>query len=530
MDGPTRSISWVSTKTGQQSVAEVVDSNLPKLAHRSPTVRSQSIRSGTSEPPKPKVPVSLARRLLFPSLPSTTPLPPILTLGLSEDDSALVELNKELYDFLALALRAFVQTWWGQITPRDRDLLPQITRVVTHVIQDIEQRASNVDLTNLVLYQIPTLVDLHVNDYRVAAMRMGAAFANTSPPPTIRGLFHMLQPHVAIQTNQEAGAPIISEVYLRQLVENILRLSLPPEDWESEAERCIVREIVGCVVLGNVFKKLAQPWFLHQIVLGLLKPSPPAQPESTKSLSRLHVPSVHVLVIFVLSAMQTISSLALTIISTFQYIVALTHAANRRHERRKRPQRRDTSDSIMSLASSMEDKIETPAEVITDDMANKDILSPSLKLVGDLIQAEDRLPISASLLLLRLSGRLCQPWFEKLIPFMLSRIISPTSLAGAIQAGKRALFPNDGWPGSAPAEPTIEEQLLLREQLEGRLSELCQPWVASIVLGGSRRIQALTIKQALDPFSESAEINSHLLVMLMDLVASELWPELNQSS
>jgi hypothetical protein len=64
--------------------------------------------------------------------------------------------------------------------------------------------------------------------------------------------------------------------------------------------------------------------------------------------------------------------------------------------------------------------------------------------------------------------------YFRLIPLMLSRAISPTSLTGIVQASKRALFPNDGWPGPAPAEPTIEEQLLLREQLEGRLSELCQ--------------------------------------------------------
>ncbi|KAH7345152.1 PXA domain-containing protein [Rhizoctonia solani] len=530
MDGPIRSISWVSARTGQQSVPEAVDLELPKLAQKPPTVRSQSIRSGTSEPPKPKVPVSLARRSLFPTHSPTAPLPPILTLDLSEDDPALAELNKELYDFLALALRAFVQTWWGQITPRDRDFMPQITRVITHVIQDIERRASRVDLSHLMLRHVPALVDLHLNDYRMAAMRMGTAFTNTLPSQTVPGLFHVLQPHVAIQTNQEPGAPIISQIYLRQLVENILKLSLPPEDWQSETERTIVREIVACVVLGNMFKKLAQPWFLHQIVLGFLKPSPSAQSESKESLSRFRVPSVQVLVIFVLSAMQTISSLALSIISTFQHLVALTHAANRAYERQKPPQRRNTSDSITSLSSSIDGNTDTTAEVSLESEANEDILVPSLKLAGNLIQAENRLPITASLLLLRLLSQLFQPWLERLIPFVLSRTISPTSLTNAIQSGKRALFPNDGWPGPAPVEPTIEEQLLLREQLEGRLSELCHPWLASVILGSSRKTQALMIKQALDPFSESAEINSHLLVMLLDLVVSELWPELSKLS
>lgn len=279
MDGPLRSFSWMSAKTGQQSMPDIVDPDISKLPHRPPTARSQSVRSGGSEPPKSKAPVSLARRLLFPSLPHTAPLPPILLLGLSDDDPALVELNKELYDLLALILRAYVQIWWGQITPRDRDFLPQVTRVVTHVISDIERRASDIDLTSLVLRQIPTLLDLHVNDYRAVAIRMDTVFTSVSPPPTVSSIFHLLQPHVAIQPNQEPGASIISEIYLRQLVENILRHSLPSQDWESETERLIVREIVACVVLGNVFKKLAQPWFLHQLILGLLKPGSTAQSE-----------------------------------------------------------------------------------------------------------------------------------------------------------------------------------------------------------------------------------------------------------
>lgn len=270
----------MSAKTGQQSVPDIDSERVDnaKPAHRPPTARSQSIRSANSEPPKPKVPVSLARRLLFPSLPPSAPLPPILTLGLDGSDPALVELNTELYDFLALTLRAFVQTWWSQLTPRDRDLLPQITRVLTHVMQDIEQRASNVDFASLALRQIPTLVDLHINDYRAAAIRIDTNFTNISPPPTVSGIFRLLQPHVAIQPTQEGNA-IISEIYLRQLVENILRLSLPQQDWGSEAERFIVREIVACVVLSNALRKLAQPWFLHQIIFGLLKPRSSAQSE-----------------------------------------------------------------------------------------------------------------------------------------------------------------------------------------------------------------------------------------------------------
>ncbi|KAF8604991.1 hypothetical protein BDV93DRAFT_521881 [Ceratobasidium sp. AG-I] len=534
MDGPLRSFSWMSAKAGQQSVTDIDSERVdnPKPIHRPPTARSQSIRSTNSEPPKPKAPASLARRLLFPSLPATEPLPPILTLGLDNSDPALIELNKELYDFLALALRAFVHTWWSQLTPRDRDFLPQITRILTHVIQDIEQRASNIDLASLALRQIPTLVDLHINDYRAAAIRIDTNFTNTSPAPTVPGIFRLLQPHVAIQPTQEGNSKIISEIYLRQLVENILRLSLPRQDWDSEAERFIVREIVACVVLSNIFRKLAQPWFLHQIIFSLLKPRSPTHSESTEPFSRLRNPSIQTIVIFVLSAMQTISGVALAVISTFQYIVGLTHAANRSHESHVPLKEKPASISEFShrrSISDIEDLIIEPPVPNPDTSTHEDRLAPSLQLIDSFLQAKNRLPASALLFLLRLASKVGQPWLNRLVPFVLSRAISPSSLTHVIQTLKRTLFPNDGWPGPTPADPTVEEQLLIREQLEERLRELCWPWAANVLLGNSRKIQAWTIKQALDPFSESAEVNSHLLVVLLDLLVSDLWPELNAS-
>lgn len=63
---------------------------------------------------------------------------------------------------------------------------------------------------------------------------------------------------------------------------------------------------------------------------------------------------------------------------------------------------------------------------------------------------------------------------HRLVPFVLSRVISPSSLTHIIKTSKRTLFPNDGWPGPTPVDPTVEEQLLIREQLEERLRELCR--------------------------------------------------------
>lgn len=139
--------------------------------------------------------------------------------------------------------------------------------------------------------------------------------------------------------------------------------------------------------------------------------------KSAGSFSRFRGPSVQAIVIFVLSAMQTISSLALAIISTFQYVVALTQASNRAFEQRIRSKSKDISSSRSSRIRTLsdgEDSPRAPSPVAIPDVdAREDILAPSLKLVGNLIQADNRLPTTSSLFLLRLAGRLCQPWLER---------------------------------------------------------------------------------------------------------------------
>src|SRR5580698_5049788 len=120
---------------------------IPRLpSHRSaPSVTSASTRLTH--------PVSLSRRLLFPNLPSTTDLPHLLA-----SPSTTPQLNAELYDFIALALRAFVNPWWSKITRYDKDLVQEINRIITIVVRALEHRILTTDLSPLVFRDIPTLI------------------------------------------------------------------------------------------------------------------------------------------------------------------------------------------------------------------------------------------------------------------------------------------------------------------------------------------------------------------------------------
>jgi hypothetical protein len=200
----------------------------------------------------------LSKRLLFPSLQHNHPLPSLLPSP---------DLNHELFHFIALALRAFVNPWWTKITRYDKEFLPEINSIVSLVIRALDTRIANTDLSPLVFHDLPVLISQHYCDFRNASSKLSTSYASGGSIP-LPVLFHQLQPHMAISPDGER----IDEVYIRQIVDHVLKCLLPPEDYSPEVERFIVREVAVKVLLHDVFPKITEPWFLYKLALDLLGP------------------------------------------------------------------------------------------------------------------------------------------------------------------------------------------------------------------------------------------------------------------
>lgn len=214
-----------------------------------------SISSNTASRPQQ----SLARRLLFPN--HTGDLPPLLN-----SPDVPPELQAELYDFIALALRAYVNPWWTKITRYDKEFLPQIMRVLTTVVRALESRALALDLPALVFRDVPIILTQHCRDYRNAASKLSSSYA-TGGAASLPLLFHQLQPHIAISPDGK-----IDLEYYRQIVDHILKACLPPEDYAPEPERLVLREVFVKVLVSDVIPNLTQPWFIQRTILDLLAP------------------------------------------------------------------------------------------------------------------------------------------------------------------------------------------------------------------------------------------------------------------
>lgn len=197
-------------------------------------------------------PQSLARRLLFPHSAAVPPL--LATPDIPHD------LHAELYDLIALTLRAYVNPWWTRITRYDKDLLPRTAQLLTVVIRVLESRILALDLPALVFCDVPNVITQHYRDYRYAESKLVAGDVVSLPL-----LFHHLQPHIALSSDGT-----LDQEYYRQIIDRVLRVCLPPEDYAPDAERAIVCEVLVKILVDHAILKIAQPWFMQSMILDLL--------------------------------------------------------------------------------------------------------------------------------------------------------------------------------------------------------------------------------------------------------------------
>ena len=423
-------------------------------------------------------PPSLAKRLLSPN----DPLP----LLISQD------LTPELYDFIAISLRAYVSPWWSKISRYDKDLLPHITRILISVIRVLHSRTQALDIQSLVFCDVPPIITQHYRDYRNAASKTSTAY--TGGALHISSLFFHLQPHIAILPNGS-----LEPEYYRQIVDHILKVCLPPEDYDPEPERLIVREIIVKLLLNDVIPKITQPWFIHKTILDFIGPpeNPPyftALPhsQSQPSLSSSSF-SFHTLIVLVLSALQSFSGVCLALIHSYKQAL---NTIKRVHQSPPQPTSSTPtatppepevfstqtvslpiSASVTSLTSSSSSvpvlstapssptiSHTTSFQQSQSHLDNDNYAQAPLAMISEISCSRDRFSSNIFFTTLSMIATSMIPFLDKLLPHLLSDFLSPALILTTIKTAKRTLFPN-GYPGPPPVDPSPEEQAELRARL-----------------------------------------------------------------
>lgn len=231
----------------------------------------------------------LYKRLLYPGVADRPPR--ILQTPGTE------QVDIQLYNLLALICRGFISPWYSKIS-RDRAFFLEIVRVASHVFRQLEARLVDavensrehddrtskppqIDKIRFIFSTLPRILERHVVDFCSAQARSKSAYSagiqSHNGLSTLETHFHSIQPHAAIQTisptevsSLERLPATIDADYIRTAVDAMLDQLLPKQDYTAETERSVVREVIVGIVLEGVFRKVAQPWFIHALIVKLL--------------------------------------------------------------------------------------------------------------------------------------------------------------------------------------------------------------------------------------------------------------------
>lgn len=135
----------------------------PPFTRPSSRLRAQRVphRDELLDAASEKATLALIRRVLCPQTSShgaSSPQPPeeLLPPLTSSND-----VDRQLYAILAIIMKEFVYSWYSKITP-DQTFVNEVLHVIAHCTRALEQRIRKIDAAQLILDEIPALVEAHI--------------------------------------------------------------------------------------------------------------------------------------------------------------------------------------------------------------------------------------------------------------------------------------------------------------------------------------------------------------------------------
>ncbi|KAL2822524.1 PXA domain-containing protein [Aspergillus granulosus] len=183
------------------------------------------------------------------------------------------DVDRQLYALIAIIIKEFVFSWYSKITA-DQSFINEVLQLIAHCTRALEQRLREVDTAQLVLDELPALLEAHIVSYRLAKEQSSLSGLS----PSSREIYHALNPHPGLSPVADPSDPhsISAQreneaAYRRLLVNGVLAVLLPTEDLENACLRTLTTDVLSDLILGNeVSGKMCEGWFLWESTTKLL--------------------------------------------------------------------------------------------------------------------------------------------------------------------------------------------------------------------------------------------------------------------
>ncbi|TKA57510.1 hypothetical protein B0A53_00741 [Rhodotorula sp. CCFEE 5036] len=201
----------------------------------------------------------------------------------SSSSSSASASDAALDSVLQLVVRDFVLKWYSPLS--DSPAFPNaVELLIRDALVAVSVRVARVDWSEILVGRILPLLTLHLEKCRVAEKAVhgngktrdnGSSGGAPLPPDSDEADLFLAtryaqetqskKLHPAVDTASTNSRPA-EDAWHRQVVESILPHILPEQEYESEAVRIMVREVVACAVMIPILETLCDPDFWNRLI------------------------------------------------------------------------------------------------------------------------------------------------------------------------------------------------------------------------------------------------------------------------
>lgn len=185
-------------------------------------------------------------------------------------------ISETLDEFISLIVTSFISSWFTRITD-DTSFQDSISIELKHVFRTFKLRIENIDLAKLLVSKLVPIVNDHMVDYTRAVERVQTKI-NTKKGGVdhldhdidIARQYRRGKIHPAVTVTKTDVNDINEKKYLRSKIGAILPYLLSSNESNNDIGVSLVREILSCTVLANVFQLLGDSDFYNLMIVKLI--------------------------------------------------------------------------------------------------------------------------------------------------------------------------------------------------------------------------------------------------------------------
>lgn len=179
-------------------------------------------------------------------------------------------VDSSIDKLLSQIIQHFVLSWWSPLTsPLASPAFPNaVEELIRSTLPNVFQRAEHVDWPSLLVAQILPLFTTHITRFKEAG-GLAAALQAEDTDLLLSQRFASLSEgerlHPAVDVASANTRPS-EERFLRETIERILPLVLPPTEAKSQAVLAIVRELLASTILLPIIDMLCEPDLWNMLI------------------------------------------------------------------------------------------------------------------------------------------------------------------------------------------------------------------------------------------------------------------------